>query len=180
MRAAVNSETNIEANALSIVLALSVAFNGHSFNALFSGDSDPHALSAGLNKWNAYALENGLHATFSVVKVPHHGSLNNHVEDICQAGSDQPRVAMISAGNRSRIPHPDVLNRWLNSNWTTYLTTMRSARRTYSRPMDILSRPSRRIVFATHDICAQWSVSAGLNCSPPSARIMAEHVPAYA
>ena len=179
-KAMVHTEAQLETNALSIVLVLSVSGSESSFNVLLCGDAEPAALKAGITRWTDYANQNSLLVDFEVVKVSHHGSPLSHVDELCTMGANHNSVALISAGSRKGLPHAKVLRCWLQHYWRVFITTTRRATQKYNRPMDLLNRAPAQISCETHDIHAQWSIPGGFVCTPESASVLIEHVHAYA
>ena len=176
------TNAKLEANALSVVLALTIQDGDRSMNLLLAADADIEGVESALDRWSAHAKEMKRPMGFDVVKVPHHGSIKNHspriYADESRAGSD--RIACISAGMRPGVPAQEVLRDYLDHNWIVMLTQKRG-QSAVSRPMEVSDRGSRSAPQgpSSYNITISWSPNDGLRWNPPSAELRQDELAHY-
>lgn len=141
-RVAGNPRAKVEANALSVVLVLSIREGDRVCNVLLAADADLNGMELALDSWASKACESSRGADFDVIKVPHHGSIKNHSMRVCQAKRNDRNccVAAVSAGQKSGLPDRVVLRKYLDAGWTVMLTTRRRATARSKRPGELADR----------------------------------------
>lgn len=148
-------EAKVEANALSVVLVLSIREGDRVCNVLLAGDVDLDRMELALDAWARKARETLGRADLDVVKVPHHGSIKNHLMRLCQVKRNDREccVAAVSAGHRSGLPDRLVLREYLDAGWTVMVTTGRCRPARSNRPSELADRsPPAVQSFETHNI----------------------------
>lgn len=183
-KAAKDSSADLESNALSIVLCLSVSDFGSEMNALFCGDAGPRELGAALSVWRELAVEHGRSRSLDVVKVPHHGSLQSHTIRLC--GAKRPGTvsccAAISAGTLAKLPDREVIRDYLARGWKVLLTTRRlDAKARYDRPMTMAACGTKRSFRSnSHNIVVSWdSKTKRIDAGPPETVVSLEDLDLY-
>lgn len=172
----------IEKNALSLVLVLSLSQGDATCNFLLAADAGVTETRDATKTWESRASERDRKKTFHVIKVPHHGSIRSHADDLSsrRASDKSDRVAAISAGTRPGLPDREVLRAYLDGGWITLSTTTRTPRSSRGHLMDIADRSRNREFQAErHDISVRWSPKDGLTWEPKEARIGFEDLESY-
>ena len=100
-------EDTSPANGSSIVLL--AEYEGH--RCLLAADTFPSTIMAALARLDD---KNGSRLKLSLVKVPHHGSMNNNSKDLYRM-IDCPRYLISTDGSKHRHPHPQGVARILAS-----------------------------------------------------------------
>jgi beta-lactamase superfamily II metal-dependent hydrolase len=126
-----NAQAKLEANELSLVLVLAVNDGKSSSNTLLTADADRESIQRALELWKTHATKQGISNLFNVIKVAHHGSMRNHLPELCTTGAadSQCRIATVSAGERDALPDQRVLAAYLDAGWKVMLTTVRKSLR---------------------------------------------------
>jgi beta-lactamase superfamily II metal-dependent hydrolase len=159
-------------NRLSIVLALVVRFPEGGFDALLAADTDAEGFLAALS-----CLQGRIKAPasprFDVVKVAHHGSLDSHQgSTVCKCHKIEGEcVAAISTGHFDVLPDREVLQDFLDNDWTVILTTKR-LKPLPSYALELSGRSARdNIAVQPRNLKIEWSENEGLAWYPPESRV---------
>lgn len=174
-------ETTLEANELSLVLALAVSDQAAKFNVLLAADADMENIKRAMRLWQSHADERKINRCFNAVKVPHHGSINNHCAELCSHGPHPQgvaKVAAISAGERTAIPDRHVVEEYLNDGWTVMITTIRKNRQK-SRAGDLHFKPVTSPSFQENTVELLWESDGTFKYHPPSAVVKKSDASAY-
>lgn len=177
-----NPAARLEANALSIILALAIRDDEEDWNVLLPGDAGPEELAGALEAWDRRSQAAGKTASFDAIKVPHHGSLASHLHDLCRAKRKDrnDRFAVISAGERPKLPDREVIRDYLNEGWTVMSTTRRRRRPAFDRPMTLADRSgSTNPVFTSRTITLSWRSGASLSAAPADAIVSTADLDLY-
>jgi hypothetical protein len=150
---------------------------------LLAPDIWKDAISGVLKTWGERAEKYNREKPFSVIKVPHHGSIKSHDLRLCQSRhkADSGCVATISAGTRDGLPNADVLRDYLNEGWKVMVTTSKKAASRRNALMDIANRGGQGQYTAVENtIVVSWSMSTGLSAEPKDAEVHTEDIKMYA
>jgi beta-lactamase superfamily II metal-dependent hydrolase len=169
-----NPKATLSANALSIVVALSVRFDGEYLNLLLAGDADVASLDRAISTWRGYCAARGRESKFHAVKVPHHGSIGSHSSELCRSiePASGRETAAISSGTRSGLPDREVIRQYQLEGWKVMATTIRSEQPRRSNPLHLADRSgavhtnSRR-----YTIRISWGPRPGLKSEPAESEI---------
>jgi len=177
-----NSNAKLEANALSIVLVLSVQDADNEWNAILAADAGESELNTALSVWEKRAKERKRSPALDLVKVPHHGSIHSHSNALCKASrrAEKPRLAVISAGTRPGLPHRTVLENYLDAGWTVLITTKRVGPVRGNSPLDLANRKGPPPADPDlKDIKISWNSRDGMNWEPTEATIQRSELSLY-
>ncbi len=178
-----NPNAKMEANRLSVILGLSINHNAEEWDFLLPGDAGGEEIDGALEAWSRRSgfERDGLH--LDVIKMPHHGSLASHSETLPAMTHDgrTTRFAVVSAGNRPKLPDRAVIEDYLSQSWCVMSTTRRQARaRQPSRPMTLADRGSNTdFDISTHDIEVSWHSVTHLTAKPDEAVVLIEDAVLY-
>ncbi len=176
------AHSQFESNALSLVLVLSVAVGSSNCNVLLCADTTSDGAIDALRQWKERAGKCGREKGFDAVKVPHHGSIRSHADQLCTArrrGQDV-RVAAISAGTRAALPDREVIRMYREEGWVVLVTTTRTRKATSNRLMDIVDRSGPPDCAITQqNVMISWNPKDGLVWEPDSAQVDAESLTLY-
>jgi hypothetical protein len=169
-----NKEAKQEANALSIILILSIKHDNDHFTAALAADAGRDEIESSLEIWEQRAREKDRMLPFDVIKVPHHGSIKSHTERLCT--SETPGACKVAAvcGGVLGTPLPDrfVLQDYLNKGWNVVLTARRRALAATDSPASVICRTKApRADLELTDIELSWNKDHGLRCIPHEAAI---------
>ena len=181
-RVAGDPEASVEANALSIVLVLSIREGDQVCNVLLAGDADLDRMELALDAWEGKAYETSKPADLDVVKVPHHGSIKNHSTRVCRAKRNDRKccVAAVSAGHRPGLPDRVVLREYLDAGWTVMLTTSRRGAGRRKRPGELADRsPPAVQSFEIHNITITVTADGVVAYEPVTAVVQARDLVLY-
>jgi len=162
----------VGSNRLSLVFIMTIETTGDYRHFLLPGDADSNSLNTAVRLWRESHKEDP--GAFSVIKVSHHGSANGHSRDVCeQHPADESYVAVISVGNKYKLPRKSVLLDYLKKNWTVLSTTTKQSGHRTNLLLDQFGERTRHeaLVHQSHDIVVSWSDEHGLNWQPDWARI---------
>lgn len=175
-----NPNSNLEANEFSLVLVLAVNDGATKFNVMLCADAGKDGITRSLQLWRDIAQVRQISDRFGVVKVAHHGSIKNHVPELCKMGTDSgnARVAAISAGTRDGLPDRDVVIEFHKAEWTVMVTTTRTARRS-NRAVELHFRHEPEIDFSSRTIELSWDTKGNLSYAPSDAVIGEEDIGVY-
>lgn len=177
-----NIRAQLESNALSVVLVLSLVTHDGNCNVLLCADASPEEIKVALQTWQRRAEEHRREKVFDVIKVPHHGSINSHVPDLCKAKREgrEDRVAAISAGTRKGLPDREVMRAYLDEEWVVLLTTTRTGTLRSNYLLEMADRSGvSGYTTGPQDIKISWDSKAGLKWEPLSARVDAGSLDLY-
>lgn len=164
----------LEANGLSVVLALTVRDRDQGVNLLLAADADIEGIESALDRWSTHAAEMNRPTGFDLVKVPHHGSIESHSPRVYagKPGTQRKRIACISAGSRPTIPAQEVLRDYLDHNWVVMLTRKRG-KAGVNRPMQVSDRSETlgRGGVDSYNLTISWAGGANFKWRPAAARV---------
>jgi beta-lactamase superfamily II metal-dependent hydrolase len=174
------SVNHLEANPLSIVLVLSIRQGKKSFHFLFGGDAEADGIRQALEIWRDRANEKSAPPQFDGIKIPHHGSIHSHFPDLCKFGSTSTseKIAIVSAGTRSKLPERTVLNDYLSNDWKVLITTKRKRNRR-KRVLTLAGKDPPTFSVSSHNILIQWTSTAGLTWEPVGSQITSSDLRHY-
>ena len=181
-RLAADPTAGMQANALSVVLVLSLREAGHSCSVFLAADAGGDSLDLALDAWEERADELEHSRKFDVVKVPHHGSIRSHSERTPSIRRDDRNlsVAAISAGTRKVLPDRIVIQEYIDHGWTVMVTTTRRGARPRNRLIDVADRSPRSDVgVAQHNIEISVIPEGVVSQGPDSAVVRPSHVANY-
>jgi beta-lactamase superfamily II metal-dependent hydrolase len=161
----------LEANDLSLVLSLVVNHDKTTFNALLAADAGTEALTRAFAVWKEHTAQRKISDCFDVVKVSHHGSIKNHLKELCDHGphaDPNRKIAAISAGQRPALPDRRVIEDYLDARWTVMLTTIRKAEHT-NRVVDLHVKKANTTAFHENTIELLWEDGGTFKFQPGSA-----------
>ncbi len=172
-KVAENPKAKVEANALSVVLVLSIREGDRVCNVLLTGDADSDSMELALDAWSRKSCETSTRADFDVIKIPHHGSIESRSTRLCKAKRNDREccVAAVSVGERYDVlPDRAVLRDYLNAGWTVMLTTVRRGAARSNRPGGLADR-GRPLVrsFEAHTITITVTADGVVEHSPEAA-----------
>ncbi len=169
-----NPNSTLNANALSIIVALSVRFDGEYLNLLLAGDADVASLDRAISAWRECCAERGHEPKFHAVKVPHHGSIDSHSSEVCRSihPASGRATAAISSGTRSGLPDREVIRQYQLEGWKVMATTIRLGHPHRSNPLHLADR-SRAVQTNSrrHTIRISWGPRPGLESEPAESEI---------
>jgi beta-lactamase superfamily II metal-dependent hydrolase len=180
-RALIGEKPGIDVNDLSIVLVLTFAELKRSRKVLLAADAKTETLMQALEIWREHPDNPEKIVGFDAVKVPHHGSGNGHCKEVCSCGpQDCKGTAVISVGNKFRLPKATVLRDFFEANWTVLSTTTRRLLYRPNRLIELFGRPpAAEIKPAQHDITLTWTTAESLQWAPPEAEIVSSELGNY-
>lgn len=174
-----------QTNAISVVWALVVENRGDAGGStvlLLSGDLTREGWPWALEAWSLRASEYDLAESFSLIKVPHHGSYSSHHDGIIdffpKAGDC---FSVISVGKQFRaLPDQRVLRAYLDAGSRVASTFKRAATKP-ARLISVLDTERRHVVEGTcQDILVDYAETDGsIQVSPSSAFIGHADLPLY-
>jgi len=177
------TDTRLVANALSLMLVLSIKHEGRGCNVLLAGDAGTEEIEEALATWEERAAERGRSASFDAVKVPHHGSFKSRSEKLCRASRDVDdlRIAAISVGGaRPGLPDRRVVEDYLRNDWEVFVTTKPAVARRRNSILDLANRGhASEDTPQMHDIAITWTSDTGLAAEPDSARVRLEDLASF-
>ncbi len=176
------ARSQFESNALSLVLVLSIVVGAAKCNVLLCADTTSEGATGALGQWKERARRYGREESFDAVKVPHHGSIRSHTDQLCTAKrhDHEARIAAISAGTRPALPDRVVIRMYREEGWIVLVTTTRTRKGTSNRLMDIVDRAgSPNCDITQQDVMISWNPKDGLVWEPGSAEIDAESLTLY-
>ena len=178
-----NPAAKMEANRLSVILALLIDHKNEEWNFLLPGDAGAEEIDGALDAWSKRSAMEKADLHLDVIKVPHHGSLASHNEALpTMTRNDRAeRFAVISAGTRPKLPDRTVIEEFLRHSWCVMSTTRQQAETPQpSRPMTLASRqPIEASSILTHDIEISWHSETRLNAKPEAAILSREDTSLY-
>lgn len=155
-KVAKDRQARVEANAMSVVLVLSIREGDRVCNVLLAADADSDSLELAQDAWLRKNRETTRSADFDVVKVPHHGSIGSHSTRLCHAKRNDREccVGAISVGEKHDVlPDREVLRDYQDAGWTVMVTTGRRRAARRNRPSELADRnPPAVQSFETHSI----------------------------
>lgn len=169
-----------ESNDLSLMIVLAVNDGPAKFNILLSADAGAGSTKRALRVWRDFTAESGISDRFAVVKISHHGSIKNHVPELCQCKVDGSTVniAAVSAGERFALPDRDVLRDFQAAGWTTMVTTVRKKQR-LDRPVNLHVEGKGETTFHPHTLELKWTSDGKFSFGPEDAIVKRGHLSAY-
>jgi beta-lactamase superfamily II metal-dependent hydrolase len=185
-----NSRSYLEANRLSIVLALEVQTDSSRVCLLLTADTDDVGIGRSLEIWRKRSLERHVEFGFDVIKAPHHGSIHSHSSELPRAlRRDRKRIAALSAGTRDGLPDRMVLQDYLQWGWDVISTTVRrpglavigvqrnSSRVNKSSALGLLNRDC--VVCEHNHVMITWRCSDPVRGGPQDAFITQDDLHLY-
>jgi hypothetical protein len=165
---------------LSLILVLAVNDGKAKVNALLSADSDRESIQRAVDLWKDQANERGISNLFNVIKVAYHGSIKNHVSELCALGTNDgvSKVAAVSAGERATLPDRQVLAEYLDAGWTVMVTTTRKTRR-LDRAIYLHVNPANHASFQQSTIQLNWNRDGDFSFGPSDAVVAKDDLAAY-
>lgn len=175
-----NPKAKQEANELSLVLALAVNDGDACFNVLLCADAGIGGIKRALAVWRDFAEEQKISDRFDIIKVSHHGSIKNHVPDLCEYGpEDRPKkIAAVSAGERDALPDRAVLADYIEGDWTVMVTTVRKKSRV-DRAVDLHLKREDELAFDQNTIEVKWNRDGEVSIGPDAAIVAKDDLNAY-
>ena len=177
-----NPRAALEANELSLVLALAVTDAKARFNALLAADADTDSIERAIRLWRSHAAERKIDTCFQAVKVSHHGSIHNHSEELCNHGphpDGATKVAAISAGQRDALPDRHVIEEYVNAGWSVLTTTTRKGP-PKNRVADLHFKRTSPTTFQESTIALLWQDDGTFLFQPNTSAIGKDDIAAYA
>ena len=180
-RVLLGESPGVGVNDLSIVLVLTVADPKGCLQVLLSADAESAALNRALKIWQGHQDNPKRAAIFDVVKVPHHGSRNGHCKELCDCSpKDGKGTAVISVGNKYRLPRANVLRDYLDENWTVLSTTTRRCSYRPNRLIEVFGRAlPTEVQSEQHDVILTWTPGESPLWTPREAEILSFEVGNY-
>ena len=175
-----NPSAKLEANELSLVLVLAVNDGVARFNLLLCADAGIGSIRRALTVWNDLSKQCNISDRFNVIKVSHHGSIKNHLQELSAQGVESPqhKIAAVSVGDRDALPDRAVLGDYLNTDWTVMVTTARKKGRV-DRAVDLHLRRDVETVFDQNTIEIRWNKNGQMSFGPEAALVMENDLNAY-
>ncbi len=171
----------MEANRLSVILALSIHHNDESWNFLFPGDAGAEEIEGGLEAWCQRLGVDRI--GLDTIKLPHHGSLASHSGHLAKMtnAARTKRFAVISAGNRPKLPDRAVIQDYQDNSWCVLATTRKKGEKLApSRPMTLAGRARHdAVTVVTQNVTITWHSETHLTAGPEAAIISREEIALY-
>jgi beta-lactamase superfamily II metal-dependent hydrolase len=170
-------------NELSVAIVVQRVAKGSSCRMFLPGDLEGNGMTTALGCWDRHSDNTHRARNFDVIKVPHHGSVNGHDQNlfsrIAQTGES---VAVISCGQLFNLPRQSVVGDYLNSGWRVFCTSPRHAlpQRSSALQQTLSSRRSMTTQSAVgSDIVVEAEPSKPLQVDPGHLEIRSADLPAY-